>query len=168
MRISKLVLALFLSAASVPMFAQSQTVTFFAHRASRFEFDENTLPAFKACYEKGMRGYETDIRMTKDGQLVVNHDETFTRLTGCEGKVESMTAAEIRELKTLQGNKILFLDELMKFLDTKDGLYVEFEMKTSPASSYPTPMRKGFRLLWLIGFIHHQSFAAVVGISKKI
>ena len=138
MRISKLVLALFLSAASVPMLAQSQTVTFFAHRASRFEFDENTLPAFKACYEKGMRGYETDIRMTKDGQLVVNHDETFTRLTGCEGKVESMTAAEIRELKTLQGNKILFLDELMKFLDTKDGLYVEFEMKTSSASSYPT------------------------------
>ena len=54
--------------------AQSQTVQFFAHRASRFEFDENTLPAFKACYDKGIRGFETDIRMAKDGQLVVNHD----------------------------------------------------------------------------------------------
>ena len=62
-------MALLLSVASVPVLAQSQTVTFFAHRASRFEFDENTLPAFKACYEKGMRGFETDIRMTKDGQL---------------------------------------------------------------------------------------------------
>lgn len=128
------VLMAFSSAAS---YAQEQTVQFFAHRASRFEFDENTLPAFKACYKAGLRGYETDIRMSKDGDLVVNHDETFARLTGCDGKVESMTSADIRKLTTYQGNKVLFLEELMKFLNGKDGLYVEFEMKTTPSSSYP-------------------------------
>lgn len=111
--------------------------SFFAHRASRFEYDENTLPAFKACYEQGIRGFETDIRMSKDGQLVVNHDETFARLTPCTGAVESMTSDEIRKLTTFQGNKILFLDELVGFLSDKDGLYVEFEMKASPTSSYP-------------------------------
>lgn len=111
--------------------------TVFAHRASRFEYDENTLPAFKACYEQGIRGFETDIRMSKDGQLVVNHDETFARLTPCTGAVESMTSDEIRKLTTFQGNKILFLDELVGFLSDKDGLYVEFEMKVSPISSYP-------------------------------
>lgn len=126
-----------LSVCAVDLSAQSQAVQFFAHRASRFEYDENTLPAFKACYEQGIRGFETDIRMSKDGQLVVNHDETFARLTPCTGAVESMTSDEIRKLTTFQGNKILFLDELVGFLSDKDGLYVEFEMKVSPASSYP-------------------------------
>lgn len=76
-----------LSVWAVDLSAQSQTVQFFAHRASRFEYDENTLPAFKACYEQGIRGFETDIRMSKDGLLVVNHDETFARLTPCTGAV---------------------------------------------------------------------------------
>ena len=37
---------------------------------------ENTLSAFKGSYEKGVRGSETDIRMTKDGELVILHDGT--------------------------------------------------------------------------------------------
>ena len=49
---------------------QHRTVQFFAHRGSRLEYDENTMPAFRATYDKGIRGYETDIRMTADGRLV--------------------------------------------------------------------------------------------------
>lgn len=137
MNIKTIITGLFLMAAPVSMSAQSQPFQFFAHRASRFEFDENTLPAFKACYDKGIRGFETDIRMAKDGQLVVNHDETFARLTACPNTVESMTSDEIRRLVTFQGNKVLFLDELVDFLADKDNMYVEFEMKTTPVSSYP-------------------------------
>ena len=144
MKILRLIFTALLLSSTVGMFAQEQTVQFFAHRASRFEFDENTLPAFKACYKAGLRGYETDIRMSQDGVLVVNHDETFARLTGCDGKVESMTSSDIRKLTTYQGNKVLFLDELMKFLNSKDGLYVEFEMKTTPASSYPEERLKEY------------------------
>ncbi len=137
MKISRIVAAVFLTVAPLTMSAQSQTFQFFAHRASRFEYDENTLPAFKACYEQGIRGFETDIRMAKDGQLIVNHDETFARLTACTNTVESMNSDEIRKLTTFQGNKVLFLDELVDFLADKDSVYVEFEMKANPASSYP-------------------------------
>ena len=41
--------------------AQEQVIQLFAHRGSRFEYDENTLPAFKASYDAGLRGFETDI-----------------------------------------------------------------------------------------------------------
>lgn len=137
MKTSKIFLALLLCSMSAGLYAQNQTVTFFAHRASRFEFDENTLEAFKACYDNGMRGYETDIRMTADGKLIVNHDETFARLTGCADTVECTSSADVRKLRTLQGNRILFLDDLMPFLNKRDGLYVEFEMKVTPSSRYP-------------------------------
>jgi glycerophosphoryl diester phosphodiesterase len=43
----------------------------FAHRGGAHEFDENTLVAFKESYARGLRGFETDVRMTRDGVLVI-------------------------------------------------------------------------------------------------
>ena len=60
--------------------AQEQVIQLFAHRGSRFEYDENTLPAFKASYDAGLRGFETDIRMTRDGALVMRLDSTMVGL----------------------------------------------------------------------------------------
>ena len=117
--------------------AQEQVIQLFAHRGSRFEYDENTLPAFKASYDAGLRGFETDIRMTRDGALVITHDSSLERTTNGTGTVEEKTEAEIRQLATKQGNKMMFLDELLEFLEGKEGLYVEFEMKTKPEALYP-------------------------------
>ena len=65
-----------------------------AHRGGRNEFDENTLSAFQASYAKGLRGFETDVRMCKDGALVIMHDGTIER-TIANGKYQiSMTAAD--------------------------------------------------------------------------
>ena len=131
-----LVLAAFAMAAAA--FAQDQQVRFFSHRGGRMEYDENTISAFEASYKAGYRGYETDIRMTKDGQLVILHDSNLTRTTDTEGVVEQMTEAEIRKARTKKGNKVMFLEELMDWLDSKgDVTYVEFELKTSPVDLYP-------------------------------
>lgn len=109
---------------------QIREVQHFAHRASRLEFDENTLEAFQATYDKGIRGYETDIRLTGDGNLVISHDETLSRLTPSDGNVEKMTRKEISKVRTDKGNKILFVDELAKWLSKRDSIYVEWEMKS--------------------------------------
>lgn len=112
-------------------FAQQQLkVQHFAHRASRYEYDENTLEAFQATYDKGIRGYETDIRLTGDGDLVISHDETLSRLTPSDGNVEKMSRKEISKVRTDKGNKILFADELAKWLSKRDSVYVEWEMKS--------------------------------------
>ena len=75
--------------------------------------------------------------MTRDGALVITHDSSLERTTDGTGTVEEKTEAEIRRLRTKQGNKVLFLDELLEFLEGKEGLYVEFEMKTKPEALYP-------------------------------
>lgn len=66
----------------------------FAHRGGAHEFEENTLDAFRSCYEEGLRGFETDVRMTKDGELVILHDDSLDRTHNATGAVEHKTAAE--------------------------------------------------------------------------
>lgn len=108
------------------------------HRGGRFEFEENTLAAFRDSYAAGTRGFETDVRMTKDGVLVILHNDTVDEIFQGHGSVEDMTAEEIRRLSSRKGGQpLLFLDELVAFLADKPGLYVEFEMKTSNRKLYP-------------------------------
>ncbi len=117
--------------------AQSQQIRVFSHRGGRMEHDENTIQAFEASHKAGYTGYETDIRMTKDGQLIVTHDSKLDRTTNGSGAVEKKTLNEILSYDTKKGNKIMTIDQLMAFLKDKKGLYVEFEMKTSPVDLYP-------------------------------
>ena len=68
-------------AATLDASAQEQEIRLFSHRGGRMEHDENTLSAFQASYDAGYRGFETDIRMTRDGALVITHDSSLERTT---------------------------------------------------------------------------------------
>ncbi len=142
----KKILLIFTTAlVAVSAMAQDQQVRFFSHRGGRMEYDENTIPAFESSYKAGYRGFETDIRMTKDGKLVILHDSNLKRTTDTEGVVEEMTEAKIRKARTNKGNKVMFLDELMDWLDSKgDVTYVEFELKTTPLDLYPEERLKEY------------------------
>lgn len=108
-----------------------------AHRGGAKEFEENTLSAFQKCYERGLRGFETDIRMTKDGVLVISHDDSLDRTHQATGSVEEKTAAELKKVVTKQGEPLLFLDDLLAYFADKPGVYLELEMKTSNKQLYP-------------------------------
>ena len=101
------------------------------------ERDENTLMAFQESWDAGYHGFETDIRMTKDGVLYMTHDNTLERTTNGKGIFEEKTSKEIEALRTKKGNKIMRFDEFCEFLNGKDSLYVEWEFKTKPVESYP-------------------------------
>ena len=120
----------------VVAYAQNQEVRVFSHRGGRMEFDENTMAAFQASYDAGYRGFEVDIRLTKDGKFVITHDSTLERTTNGSGAVEQKTGDELRALATKKGGKLAFLPELLEWLKDKQGLYVEFEMKTMPEKFY--------------------------------
>jgi glycerophosphoryl diester phosphodiesterase len=122
---------------TVATYAQEQEIRVFSHRGGRKEFDENTMAAFQASYDAGYRGFEVDIRYTKDGEMVITHDHTLERTTNGVGIVEEKTAEELRALVTKKGGKLAFLPELLDWLKDKEGLYVEFEMKTKPETLYP-------------------------------
>ncbi|WP_297508462.1 glycerophosphodiester phosphodiesterase family protein [uncultured Caulobacter sp.] len=63
---------------------------------------ENSLQAMDRCVALGVDMVETDVRRTKDGVLVIMHDETVNRTTNGAGRVADMTVAEFKRLRLRQ------------------------------------------------------------------
>jgi len=70
----------------------------FAHRGASARAPENILEAFRLAVEAGAGGLELDVRMTRDGEVVVIHDATVDRVTDGSGAVAGMTLDEVRRL----------------------------------------------------------------------
>lgn len=85
----------------------------FAHRGFAPGGAENTLEAFAAAHRLGFGYLETDVRATKDGVLVVFHDEDLSRLTGDPRKVADCTAAELSLLR-VAGEPLPTFDQLLR------------------------------------------------------
>ncbi|MBQ7147620.1 MAG: glycerophosphodiester phosphodiesterase [Pseudobutyrivibrio sp.] len=67
-----------------------------AHRGASGYLPENTLPAFEKAVELGADGIELDIHKTRDGQLVVIHDEKIDRTSNGKGQIKDYTLEELR------------------------------------------------------------------------
>lgn len=70
----------------------------FAHRGASADFPENTLPAFRAAAKLPVDGVELDVQRTKDGVLVVNHDERIHRTSNGKGRLKDHTFEQLRAL----------------------------------------------------------------------
>lgn len=69
-----------------------------AHRGASGSHPENTLPAFLQAIKMGSDLVELDLRMTKDGHVVVIHDASVDRTTNGQGLVAELTLAQIKAL----------------------------------------------------------------------
>lgn len=69
-----------------------------AHRGASARAPENTIEAFRIGVEVGAGGLELDVHMTRDGHIVVVHDDTVDRTTEGSGTVREMTLDEVRAL----------------------------------------------------------------------
>lgn len=72
--------------------------TIFAHRGSNINRPENTIAAFKEAIRVGADGIELDVHRTKDGHLVVIHDESVDRTTNGYGYIRDLSLKDIKEL----------------------------------------------------------------------
>jgi len=113
---------------------KQQRTKIFAHRGAAGEAPENTMAAFRLAVVQGADGIELDIQMSRDGELVVIHDETLERTTNGTGLVVQHTAAELRELDASRSmpdyprEKLPFLREVLEFLQPT-GLELNIELK---------------------------------------
>ena len=73
-----------------------QKVILCAHRGERLHGLENTMTAFRMVVDAGADMVETDVRMTRDGELILMHDDCVERTTDKTGRICNMTLAEIR------------------------------------------------------------------------
>lgn len=102
-----------------------------AHRGGPAYAPENTLKSFRNAIEQGADALEFDVQMTKDGALVVIHDETVDRTTDGSGTVAEMTLDEIRALDAGGGEAVPAFDEVVE-LGKASGVMLLPEAK-SPA-----------------------------------
>lgn len=73
----------------------------YAHRglhARDCSVPENSIPAFRLAAEMGY-GMELDVQLSRDGQVVVFHDDTLDRVCGVHGRVDAFTYSELRKMK---------------------------------------------------------------------
>ncbi|MHB8384589.1 MAG: glycerophosphodiester phosphodiesterase [Candidatus Binataceae bacterium] len=68
----------------------------FAHRGASGEFPENTLASFEAAARQGSEYFELDVHMTRDGEVVVAHDDDLVRVTGRVGAIAELTLAQVQ------------------------------------------------------------------------
>ena len=67
-----------------------------AHRGFSGEYPENTIPALRAAAESGAAYLELDVHLTRDGEVVVIHDDDLRRVAGVEGVIAGMDLAAVR------------------------------------------------------------------------
>ncbi|MEE1621437.1 glycerophosphodiester phosphodiesterase [Zafaria sp. Z1313] len=85
----------------------------FAHRGFAPDGAENTMAAFRAAVELGFRYLELDVRTSRDGVLMVFHDETLERTTDGSGRLGDHTAAELGAFRVAGTEPIPTFEELL-------------------------------------------------------
>ena len=87
----------------------------YAHRGASEYAPENTLSSFYLGLVQGANGIETDVQRTKDGVLVLFHDDTVDRVSDGQGKLSDFTLAELEKLKIYGNNTRGFYDKILTF-----------------------------------------------------
>lgn len=112
-----------------------------AHRGSSHKFIENSLAAFKQAVEDGADGVELDVQRTKDGELVVIHDENLKRLTGVNNFLWDLNWDELRililrpqvdgtDFPSVDNVRVPLLEEILE-LFADGNMTINIELKNS-------------------------------------
>ena len=111
----------------------------YAHRGASGYAPENTLRAFALAADMGADGVELDVQISKDGRLVVFHDDELSRLTGFTGSVADYTYAELCRMPVIHAvdaterDVAPLLEDVLALLRER-GLSVNIELKNSRAA----------------------------------
>ncbi|MGB8411291.1 MAG: glycerophosphodiester phosphodiesterase [Candidatus Binatus sp.] len=155
----------------------------FGHRGSAGTHPENTLEAFAAAVAVGVQYLELDIHMTRDGEIVVSHDDHLERTCGRAGVIRERTYAELAaadagRMFTLDGVNFPFRDKSIRMPRLADVLAafpklpIEIEVKQI-APSVIVPMlgvidRAGMRRNVFVASEHQQPLDEVRTLAPEI
>ena len=106
-----------------------------AHRGASAYAPENTMEAFQLAHKMGADGIELDVHVTKDGHVVVCHDETVDRCSGGSGRIIDKTLQELLSLDFSNGKekyaetRIPTLEQVLTFIKDS-GMTLNIELKS--------------------------------------
>ena len=103
----------------------------YAHRGAATDFPEMTLRAYKGAIDAGADGFECDVRVTKDNQLVLWHDADMKRVAGNSGRIAELDFIEIKR----HYQEAILLEELLELArDNNKELAIETKHPVPSAS----------------------------------
>jgi len=142
----------------------------YAHRGSSGTHPENTLAAFKEAAKLPIFGVEFDVHMTKDGELVIIHDEKINRTSNGKGFVKDMTLHELKKYdfgawfsKECRGEEIPTLYEVLE-LFSETSLHLNIELK-SDIFPYPGMAEK---VLDLVGAMNLDARVVISSFNHEM
>ncbi len=105
-----------------------------AHRGACSLAPENTLAAIQTAIALGVKFIEIDVRMTKDGEIILIHDESVSRTTNGKGAVNEHSLSEIKKLdagswfhESFKNERIPTLNEVLDIIDSNTTLIIEIK-----------------------------------------
>jgi glycerophosphoryl diester phosphodiesterase len=113
---------------------------------------ENTLLSFERAAEMGAEWVELDVHTSRDGALVVIHDQLVERTTNGRGHVADHTLPELKSLDAGRGQSIPTLDEVLEWA-RQTGIGVDVEVKQAAAEAVVQAAR-GYEPVLITSFDH--------------
>ena len=151
-----------------------------AHRGASGYAPENTMSSFALALEQGADAVELDVHLSRDGRVVVIHDERLERTTDGHGFVRDHTLAELKRLDAgawlearFAGERLPSLDEVLEWAHGRT--FVAIELKNAPLW-YPDLERKVAELVERHGMAEnvlvisfdHQALQRLRAISPRL
>jgi glycerophosphoryl diester phosphodiesterase len=125
------------------------------HRGAPADEPENTLRSFARALGVGVAAVELDVQLTKDGRLMVIHDETLDRTTNGRGPVQDFTLAEIKSLDAGRGEPVPSLEEVFDLVQGKAHLVVELKQPEAAGALLEFfRTRRAFDAATIVSFWH--------------
>ena len=106
-----------------------------AHRGASAVEPENTLRAFARAIEMGAQMIELDLHLTRDGHVVVIHDDDLSHTTNARGCVSQVTLEEIRRADAGKGERVPTLKETLELTRGRVQLYLEIKAPQAAAET---------------------------------
>lgn len=131
------------------------------HRGAAGHVLENTLGSIEKAIELGVDYVEIDLRLTRDGHVVILHDATVDRTTNGRGRIKDLTLAQVKRIRTKDGQHVPTLEEVLKLTDGRVGLMLELKIRGLAKPVTEIVERCGFRGPVIYASFHHKELSRV-------
>lgn len=150
------------------MIEPKNKVAVIAHRGASAYAPENTLASFERAVEMGADWFELDCLLTKDGAVIVSHDNKVDRCTNGKGSIPEKTLAELKTLDAgswydpkFAGERLPTLTEALTLAKDRIGVYVEIKSMADDA-----PVMERLRVATGVQeTLHHDALAGLVAVA---
>ena len=136
-----------------------------AHRGWSGKYPENTMLAFRKAVDIKSDGIELDVHLSKDGEVMIIHDEALMRTAGKAGVISDYTRSELEGIsagKTMNDEfgftPIPSLEEYLDYI-SKTEVFTNIELKTAP-TYYPGIEEKVMRLVKRYSYLDRVVFSS--------